>query len=187
MASVKFNVTTVDEFLGIPCVLLVPLSLTTLGYLIHHIVKHKISVKFYIRLILALILMFLIYLLQWIGVHFYFGAESSKFTDFMASFMYRISKLRPLPTMLYTWQFYEVVYAIWDPKDRFFWLRNLFLTALIIVILVSYYLYCLWNGLEIFNMYDREWALMNHYVLLQDRMQDILPYLLLGICLISTI
>ena len=101
--------------------------------------------------------------------------------------MYRISKLRPLPTMLYTWQFYEVVYAIWDPKDRFFWLRNLFSTALIIVILVCYYLYCLWNGLEIFNMYDREWALMNHYVLLQDRMQDILPYLLLGICLISTI
>jgi hypothetical protein len=116
VSDVERSTTRFREYLGIPLMLVLPVALTTLGYLLHHIVKYRISVGFYLKLIVALVMLTVGYSAEAYGLfknlkgHWF--EELTIPNQVFYSYSYTSLALRPIPTLLYTWQFFEVVNSV---------------------------------------------------------------------------
>jgi hypothetical protein len=63
--------------------------------------------------------------------------------------------LRPLPTLFYTWQFFEVVITLYDPKERPLvgWARNISISLLILGLMSACIFSSVYDGKYTFNTY----------------------------------
>jgi hypothetical protein len=109
-------------------VVLVPIVVGTLVYLIAYIASNKLQIRFYAKIIFGLVILLIsylasaiygLYLLPNINYAFTFGGY------FALNFEFFASESRPTATLLYTWQFFDVAYAHFDPREKpvWFWLR----------------------------------------------------------------
>jgi hypothetical protein len=125
-------------------------ALTTLGYLLHHIVKYRISVGFYLKLIVALVMLTVGYSAEAYGLfknlkgHWF--EELTIPNQVFYSYSYTSLALRPIPTCCIPGSFLRLLTQSTKQGIYFFWPRNVFLTAVIILVLVEHFFYSLFLG-----------------------------------------
>lgn len=101
---------------------LTPIITFTLVYLLAYIVSNKLQFKFYIKIIIGLLILLISYLasafydyvtmLDQISLHEKTPAPVLSFcTTYLMTFGQFAWNIRPSATLLYTWQFFDVVYA----------------------------------------------------------------------------
>lgn len=147
---VEFTLRVLIEFLTVPTFVVLPICSSALLYLLWHIVSDRMRFRVYWRLVCALVLMCLLY---------YFSAHSCVKTisqnlynykifgqQYLYTFEGSVIFLRPVCTILYTWQFFEVVNQLKNPNEplRYCLARSATMTLLVVGTLATYcfYSYC---------------------------------------------
>ena len=111
-----------------------PISLSTAGVLLWYTHKYR-QMWFYWRLFLALAIMFVSYLLG--SLTFFF--EGNFFGSFMFYFTEHSWKMKVFPTLLYAWQYFDVVEAVYKQKHAGHWTRTLLFFSLLTLFFALYW------------------------------------------------
>ena len=115
----------VNESIDISSPVLLPIVFGTLVYLLAYIASNKLQIKFYLKIIVGLVILLISYLATTAlyGTHqlpkhlpeFSFGQIYAQ------NFNRYVWCLRPTATLLYTWQFFDVVYTQFNPSEKPVW------------------------------------------------------------------
>jgi hypothetical protein len=106
--------------------LLVPVSFATLAYLLWYMIKFRYF-RFYLRMSLGMFLMVLTYIFGFLRIYHRIPSHRYDIQDFWqileSQVFENIWQLRVLPTLLYTWQYHDVVQRVKPESKLKYWTR----------------------------------------------------------------
>lgn len=151
-------------------IVLIPIIFATLCYLLHHSISTK-SVLFYTRLIIAVLILFFSYTLVFKYLTTLAKDHDRQYKIFWRLYMSYFTALsvwwRSTATCLYCWQFYDTIVSVLFPAQQgwFFWIRQVFTSALFVSLYGSYCYYCwITTCSTYYSLFDRNYQLWQHYL-----------------------
>ena len=110
-----------------------PICLGTFGVLLWYTSKYR-QIWFYWRLFLALAIMFVSYVLGILVFYYYTPIRSS----FMFYFVEHSWQIKVFPTLLYAWQYFDVVEAVYKQRRPGHWTRIVLFFGLFVLFMALY-------------------------------------------------
>ena len=148
-----------------------PVVLASLAYLVWYIFKYHLKLRFYLRLILALVIILGTYGFEAAFMITLLPNHGYSIHDFPKLYLYCFSNfawyLRVMPTLLYTWQFFDLVKPLACPNESalMLWARQGGTTLLLGSMVAAYLFYCYFDACVFYYAGILEEALVHEYSL----------------------
>ena len=136
----------------ITCMLTVPICIATLIYLLTYIGVNKLSFIFYLRPLSALVIMLLTYLMTAQYLLTLTPYYKFKLSTLWGNILYNMEvgtwAIRVIPTLLYTWQFYDVVEPLCFPNrsNILYYSRQGFTFGILGLTIITFFLNNIWSA-----------------------------------------
>ena len=131
---------------GVGCFVCFPVIVATLGYLTLYVALNRLKIVLYARFFIALVLMLCLYSLS---IQFLFKSLKGhlwRLRDVPHMFNFLLDmysfQLRILPTLLYTWQFFDLVISLHREPIWLYYTRQAATILLILMVFVCFLLQC---------------------------------------------